>query len=246
MTITQPLNIAHRGASGEAPENTLAAFLLAVEQGCDAIELDVHLSKDGELVVCHDETIDRTTTGSGAIRDLTVAELKRADAGVKFGEKYASERLPLLEEVFAAMPAHMMINVETKDTVFDGKVNRKLAELMNRANRVENVVVSSFYHKSLVELVHLLPEAKIGLLYASDFASHVRVADAVPVPVYSLHPNYRLLHASDIREAAERGIQMYPWTVNREETMRELIAAGVSGIINDYPARLKALLTNEA
>lgn len=244
--MTQPLNIAHRGASGEAPENTLAAFLLAVEQGCDAIELDVHLSRDGELVVCHDDTIDRTTTGTGAIRDLTVAELKRADAGVKFDKKYASERLPLLEEVFAAMPPHMMINVETKDEVFDGKVNRKLAELMKRTNRVESVVVSSFFHKSLVELVRLLPEARIGLLYASDFASHVRVADAVGVPVYSLHPNYRLLQDSDIREAAQRGIQVYPWTVNREADMRKLIQAGVSGIINDYPARMKALLANKA
>lgn len=239
--MTKPLVIAHRGAAGEAPENTLGSFRLALEQGADAIELDVHLSRDGELIVCHDHTIDRTTTGSGAIRELTVSELKRADAGVKFAAAFEAERLPLLEEVFALVPPHVMINVENKDFADDG-VAHKLYELLKRTDRIDGVVVSSFNHKSLARLKRLAPEVRVGLLYASDHVNHRRMAEAAGMPVYSLHPHYHGIDAEDIADAAANGIRVYPWTVNGEKDMKRLIAAGASGIITDYPGRLKRLL----
>ncbi|MDQ0896529.1 glycerophosphodiester phosphodiesterase family protein [Paenibacillus sp. V4I7] len=146
MTKQPLLVIAHRGAKGEAPENTMAAFRLGLEQGCDAIELDIHLSKDGEIVVIHDDTMHRTTDISGKVNELTLAELKQADAGRWFHEKYAGERVPLLEEVFDLVPANIMINVEVKYS-YGRKLESALVELMRRKNRIHNVVVSSFDHK---------------------------------------------------------------------------------------------------
>jgi len=240
-TIPNVLNIAHRGAKGEAPENTLAAFRLGVDQGCDAIELDIHLSKDGELIVIHDATLDRTTDMTGRVHELTVEEIKQADAGRWFHESFAGERVPLLEEVFDAVPPHIMINVEIKDS-YGRKLEQALVELMKRKNRVDQVVVSSFDHKSLLFLKLLEPEVRLGLLYDVNLGRHSGLVSTIGAPVYSLHPNFKRIDKEDVRDAVEQGLQVYPYTINREEDMLQAIEYGVSGIITDYPARLKALL----
>jgi glycerophosphoryl diester phosphodiesterase len=242
METNKMLVIAHRGARGEAPENTLAAFRLGLEQGCTAIELDIHMSKDGELIVCHDATLNRTTDSSGTIHEMTVAELKRADAGRWFHEKYAGERLPLLEEVFDLTPSEVMINVEIKGS-YGRKLEPALLQLMERKNRVENVVVSSFDHKSLMFLKLLEPEVRIGLLYDANISRHSALADTLGVPVYSLHPQYKRIDKEDVRDALARGLQVYPWTINDEAHLREAVACGVSGIITDYPGRLNGILS---
>lgn len=232
--------IAHRGAAGEAPENTLAAFALGLEQGCTGIELDIHLSKDGEIIVCHDATIDRTTDRAGAIREQTVEELKRADAGRWFDERFAGERLPLLEEVFDLVPADVRINVEIKAGTND--LVPALVGLLRRKSRVESVFVSSFDFDVLERVAELEPEAKVGLLYNIRLSKHYRMADLLDCPVYSLHPHWSRMDRQKVREATERGLRVYPWTVNKEEDMRKMIECGVSGIITDYPGRLKKLL----
>ncbi|TNJ63497.1 glycerophosphodiester phosphodiesterase [Paenibacillus hemerocallicola] len=236
----QLMVIAHRGAAGEAPENTLAAFALGLEQGCTGIELDIHLSKDGEIIVCHDTTLDRTTDRKGAISEQTVEELKLADAGRWFHERFEGERVPLLEEVFDLVPPEVQINVEIKAGVDD--LVPALIGLMKRKNRVENVFVSSFDFDVLERLKGLEPEAKIGLLYNIRMSKHYRMADLLDCPVYSLHPHWSRMDKQKVREATGRGLHVYPWTVNKEEGMREMIACGVSGIITDYPGRLKKLL----
>jgi len=241
MSTHVPIVIAHRGASGEAPENTLAAFRLAVAQGCDAIELDIHLSADGQIVVCHDDSIGRTTTGKGVIREMTVKQLKQADAGVKFGGRFAGERIPLLEEVFDAVPQEIMLNIEIKGG-FDRRVEPALLELLERKKRLDNVVVSSFNHKSLRWLKQLEPRVKIGLLYATDFVNHRRIAEAMDVDVYSLHPEYRLIRREDIADAVAHGLKVFPYTINGEMEMRQAVHDGASGIITDYPGKLKQLL----
>jgi glycerophosphoryl diester phosphodiesterase len=233
--------IAHRGAAGEAPENTLSAFKLGLEQGCDAIELDVHLSKDGELIVIHDATVNRTTNLQGAVNEMTVAELKKADAGSWFHERYAGERIPLLDEVFELVPPEVMINVEIKGS-YGRRLEPALAALMRKADRVHNVVVSSFDFKSLQTLKLFEPEAKLGLLYDLSVARHADMAKLVSSPVYSLHPNFKRLDKADVEDAVASGLQLYAYTINDEAKMRQAIAYGVSGIITDYPARLKALL----
>jgi glycerophosphoryl diester phosphodiesterase len=246
MNMTQPsvLVIAHRGAKGEAPENTLAAFRLGLEQGCDAIELDIHLSKDGEIIVIHDFTIDRTTNMKGVVNELTLLQLKQADAGCWFNSRFEGERIPTLEEVFDLVPPEVMINVEIKDS-YDRMLEPTLVELMKRKNRVHNVVVSSFDHKSLMFLKLLLPEVKIGLLYEINPGSHVNLATGLGVPVFSLHPNFKRINREDIREALHKGIEVFPYTINDTSKMRQAIEYGASGIITDFPGKLREILLNQ-
>ncbi|OXM88422.1 glycerophosphodiester phosphodiesterase [Paenibacillus rigui] len=245
MKQTQPLIIGHRGAAGEAPENTLVSFLLAVEQGAHALELDVHLSADGEMIVCHDETVTRTTNGTGAIAHMTVEQLKQLDAGARFNPRFAGEPLPLLAEVFAAIPNSIMINVEVKCSYSDRLLER-FTELLQEYDRLSSVVVSSFDHKILVKLKQALPELRIGLLYTANFASHRLMAEQTGVEVYSLHPYYKLLDAEDIQDAVAHGLEVYPFTINAEAELQQAVEAGVTGIITDYPERLRRLLATHA
>ncbi|WP_102347541.1 glycerophosphodiester phosphodiesterase [Bacillus sp. Marseille-P3661] len=243
MVNNQPLIIAHRGASAYAPENTLAAFKLAVEQGSDGIELDVQLSKDGQLMVIHDETITRTTNGTGKVRDLTAAQLQQYDAGKWFNKKYTGERIPLLSEVFNLVPETMFINIEIKNLPhpYEG-IEKKLLELVTQYNRIDNVVVSSFDFQSLRTLINLNDKVKIGLLYYQKVFDHVGIAKLFGDRVYSLHPDYRTLNEGDISKIKAAGYEVFPWTVNSIKAMKSLIYNDVSGIITNYPPKMKRLL----
>lgn len=242
--MTSPLVIAHRGASGEAPENTLAAFQLALEQGCDAIELDIHLSADGQLIVCHDDDIRRTTSGEGLIGKMTADELKQFDAGIKFHETYAGETIPLLDEVFDLVPDHIVINVEIKNIpMYYSGIENKLLELLVKRQRLNSVVVSSFDHRHIEKLKRMNSDVQVGLLYHARLAHHRKYAESLAVPIYSLHPNFETLDEADVHDANEHGLNIYPFTVNREEDMKKLIEWGISGLITDYPGKLRALLS---
>lgn len=237
-----PLIIGHRGAAGEAPENTLRSFQLAFEQGADAIELDVHLSADGELVVIHDPTINRTTNGTGAVADLTLSELKRYDAGRWFDDQFAGEQIPTLLEVLQIVPKNSMVNIEIK-AVTGGALEAKLVALLRRTGMMEQAVVSCFNHKVLKQLKEIAPEAKIGLLYSANWVDHRICAQGFGAPVFSLHPHYRMIDLDDVRLATEAGLKVYPFTMNDEASMRAFIQAGVSGIITDFPGKLHQLLS---
>ncbi|WP_274653233.1 glycerophosphodiester phosphodiesterase [Paenibacillus humicola] len=241
MDTNKPIIIGHRGAAGEAPENTLGSFRLAAEQGAHAVELDAHLSADGRLMVCHDATLDRTTDRSGWIGRMQAYEIREADAGVRFSEAYAGEKVPFLDEVFELLPAGMMINVEVKHA-YGGKLAPVLLELLRRTDRLGSTVVSSFDHKLLAAIKKAEPAVRIGLLYAADLVDHAAYAASLGVDVYSLHPQHMLIGPDDTAEARRRGLEVYPYTANGEEELNRLIASGVSGIITDYPARLAALL----
>lgn len=240
MTRQQPWVIAHRGASDEAPENTLGAFALALEQGSDAFELDVHLSQDGHIVVIHDYAVDRTTNGSGLVSELSLSELQKFDAGSWFGAAFAGERIPTLEEVFDLTPANIVINVEIKGGIGKG-IEEKLAALLRKRERLESVVVSSFDYKCLEKLKEVEPAARIGLLYDLRLF-HWRLPKAIDAEVYSLHPQYRKLDAEDIADAKAKGLAVFPWTVNEEKHLRKMIDYGATGIITDYPGRLRQIL----
>jgi glycerophosphoryl diester phosphodiesterase len=243
MESYRPLIIGHRGAAGEAPENTLASFGLALEQGAEGIELDVHLSRDGRIVVCHDPSIDRTTNGKGMIFRMTAEEIRQYDAGAWFSEAYRGEKIPLLDEVFDLVPANIMINVEVKHS-YEGHMETALLEFLRRRNRLDNVVISSFDHKCMQRIKRAEPAVKVGLLYAANLSNHTRYAKSLGVEVYSLHPHYQLLDRDDVAEAVEEGLHVYPYTVNPEEDYRKMIEFGVTGIITDDPARLAALLNS--
>lgn len=245
LAINSPIIIGHRGAAGEAPENTLASFKLAVEQGCHMVELDIHMSADGKLIVCHDETLDRTTDLSGAIRSLHSDVIREADAGSWFSPSFAGERVPFLEEVYDLLPESIEINVEVKDargTRFD----EVLLNYLRSDNRLERTVVSSFDHKLLLRLKQAEPELRIGLLYAADLIHHASYAALLETEVWSLHPYFELIGADDTEDALAAGLHIYPYTVNHPGEWDRLVSIGVTGIITDFPARLKEHLNKLA
>ena len=243
MKKNRPLIIAHRGASGEAPENTMAAFKLAVEQGCDGIELDVHLSNDGQLIVIHDENIKRTTNGEGLVGEMTVAQLKRYDAGSWFSDKFKGEKIPLLEEVFEMVPKEIFINVEIKNipSYYEG-IEEKLLDLLIQFDRIEQVIVSSFDHQCLFRLKKRNRYIKIGLLYTENAVDHAGLAKLFGFPVESLHPDNKAIRKKDVQRAVDSGLKVFPWTVNSKINMKRMIDYGVSGIITNFPARLRQLI----
>ncbi|NOU75886.1 glycerophosphodiester phosphodiesterase [Paenibacillus sp. LMG 31458] len=244
MLSNKPMIIAHRGAKGMAPENTLAAFRLGLSQGCEGIELDVHLTADEEIVVCHDMTLNRTTNGKGLIAEKSISEIKTYDAGLWFGDEFKGETVPTLDEVFDLVPDSIMINVEIKYS-YDGRMEHKIVEFLRRRNRLNNVIVSSFDHKCVRRIKQMESEAKIGLLYQSKLIDPTAYARSFDVEVYSLHPYFQMLDAEDVLKATKSGLYVYPYTANEVNDLLHLTGLGVSGIITDFPERLKDLLQTQ-
>lgn len=244
MSTQQPIVIGHRGAAGEAPENTLRSFALAFEQGAEGIELDVHITKDGEIVVCHDTTLDRTTNGSGLICEKNLDEIKELDAGSWFSDAFIGERVPLLREVFEIVPRGFLINVEVKHA-YEGLMEKALLSFLRESGRMEDVVISSFDHKVIQRIKLAEPDVKVGLLYAANLIDHAAYAQQIGVEVHSLHPYHHHFEKEDGDAAAGAGLATYPYTVNVTRDFKKMIDAGVTGIITDFPAKLKALLKGE-
>lgn len=204
------LKIAHRGYSARYPENTLLAFEKAVAAGADMIELDVHLSQDGRLVVIHDERIDRTSNGTGAVADLSLAELKRYNYNNR-----------MAEPGFVGIPT------------LDEGIERKLADLLQETRFTDRVIVSSFDHYALAEMKRIAGSVRTGMLYDSVW---IRFADEVrALGVFSVHPRADAVKAGQLRWAKSRGIQVYPWVVKDRETLKAFRASGyVDGVmVND-------------
>lgn len=245
MPTIKPLMIAHRGASAYAPENTLSSFLLAIAQGCDAIELDVHLTKDQKLVVFHNEELANTTNGKGIIGEMTAYELRQLDAGAWFHHDFTGEKIPFLDEVVDLVPPHIMINVELKNipSYYIG-IEEAVVDLVRKKNAFERIVVSSFDHQCLLKVKELEPRLKIGLLYQNNLYSHIGYATQIQIPIYSLHPQYECIKKSDIQLAVENNLHVFPWTVNHEQEMKKLIKCGVSGIMTDDLLLLKKAMSS--
>jgi len=244
----RPLNLAHRGASAYAPENTLAAFRLAAEMGADGIELDAKVSRDGAVVIMHDATVDRTTDGAGRVSELTLAELKRLDAGSKFGAQFAGERLPTLDEVFDAVGDKLIVNIEL--TNYDSRgddLEFKVIELIARRGLADRVMVSSFNPLSLRKVKQAAPHIVCGLLYSPDSPIYMRQTWGAPlVPrLAARHPQYRMVDADLVRKYHARGQKVNVWTVNEEADLRRMIEAGVDAIMTDKPLALQRMLEGQ-
>lgn len=227
---------AHRGASAYAPENTIAAFRLAVEMGADGVELDVHESSDGKLMVIHDETVDRTSNGTGRVVDMTCEELKKLDFSNGF-EKYDGARIPTLKEVYGLLKnTELTINVEIKcDVVVYWGIWDKLVELENEMGMNGRIHYSSFNHYVLMELRRIKPEATIGLLYSCGLVDPWLYAEHLHAE--AIHPHYLLpLQAPGLIEGcAQAGIAINPWTVNDVDAMKTLADKGINAIITNTP-----------
>ena len=234
------LAIAHRGASGRAPENTHASFAAALELGAEAIELDCQLSADGELVVIHDETLERTTDGRGPVGDRTWAELARLDAGAWFDAAYAGERIPRLADVVAQVRDRALLNVEIKSERDVGAIERKLVDLVAREDAAEWVVFSSFHWDALRNVRAAAPWARLGVLCDED-PRRGGVALGRALRAEAVIPGRRWVDARVVEEAHAHGLDVWVWTVNEPGEMRRLLALGVDAIFSDWPERLADL-----
>ena len=226
---------AHRGASAYAPENTLEAFLLAAEQGADGVELDVQLTKDGEMVVVHDEEIDRVSDGSGFVKDYTLAELKILNFN-KTHPEYQDVKIPTLREVYEALkPTGMTINVELKTGVFWYKdLEKKVLELTKEMEMEDRVIYSSFNHYSIQQMKKIVPEAETAYLYSDVILNVAEYAKNTKVD--GLHPAvYHVKMADFLKEYLDSNLNVRVWTVNEKADMKWLIDAGVTAIITNYP-----------
>jgi glycerophosphoryl diester phosphodiesterase len=240
----RPLNFAHRGASYEAPSNTLVAFLLAVELGADGIELDVHLSKDGEVVVIHDFTLEATTDGRGRVQDKTLAELKDLDAGAWFDPTFAGQRIPTLQAVIDAVGERLLLNIELKTTsIRDDGLALAVVRAIEENHLLGRVVVSSFNPLAIWRVKRLNPWIPTGFLYASGMSFWLRW----PWLGYllqpdALHPHHSLVDNRYVRWAKTRGYRLHVWTADDPGDMWRLMRMGVDLIITNRPDLLRRVL----
>lgn len=240
----RPLNFAHRGASYEAPENTIAAFLLAAELGADGIELDAQLSKDGEVVVIHDFSLETTTDGHGLVGTKTRAELQALDAGSWFDPVFAEQRIPTLPQVVEAVGQRLLLNIELKTArLVDSDLAKAVVRIIEENHLLDRVVISSFNHLALRKIRQLNPWIPIGLLYSPDMPLPLRRTWLRPLlRPEALHPYYEMIDAQAIRWAKERGYRIHTWTVDDPGTMWKLMRLGVDLIITNRPDLLSQVL----
>jgi len=232
------LVIAHRGASGHAPENTLAAFRRAVALGASFIETDLHLSRDAHFVAIHDDTVNRTTNGQGHVHDLTLTDLRRLDAGSWFGSEFSGERIPTLEEILEfAKKNDVVFYLELKPTGAWGGEHALIGAL-RESGEIARTIVISFDAGIIAALRKIEPTLMTGLLFEGQIDQPLE--RAVEVGARQLAVRGDLVTPALIAEARKRDLQIVRWTVNQPAHMRMLIEAGVDGIMSDYPDRLVA------
>jgi glycerophosphoryl diester phosphodiesterase len=236
---------AHRGSSGYAPENTLAAFKLAVEQGADAIELDAKLTVDGQVVVMHDLTVDRTTDGSGYVNAMTLADLKHLDAGSKFDPRFKSEPIPTLAEVFETVGNQIVINVEVTNYTnpYDDLPDRVMA-LVKKYGLEDNVILSSFNLIALVRARAILPGIPTGFLIFKGFARPAIDSGMIRFDSnFAIHPNFEDVTPELVKFAHKIGCRIHTFTVNQPDDMRRVIHAGVDGVFTRDPIMAREIIS---
>ena len=238
----KPMNIAHRGFSGCYPENTLLAFEKAIEAGCDGIELDVHLSADGELVIIHDELLDRTTNGTGFVKDKTMRELLELDASGNFYGQYGINRIPTLTEYFELIRGRdILTNIELKTNVFTYPgIEEKTLTLIDQYDLRSSIVISSFNHYSVLHMQTMAPDMVYGFLEESRMIGIQEYTKSHHVQ--AVHPEFHMVNETFMKDARDHGLNVNVWTVNTEEDTRKMAKLGVSMIIGNYPDICRSVL----
>ncbi len=236
--------VAHRGASGYAPENTLTAFRRAVELGATFIETDLQLTRDAQLVALHDTTLDRTTNGHGVVGNFTLAELRELDAGSWFGPRFAGERLPTIDDIIQfARDADVVFYLEVKTGGRWG-AERALVQALRKAEEAARTAVLSFELEALAHVRRQDPTLMCGFLL--DRSRPDAIQAALSVGARQLAPRGDLVSAELVREAHGQGLQVVTWTVNEPDQMKAALADGVDGIMTDYPDRLRDVLRDSS
>lgn len=249
--------ISHRGANLVAPQNTIEAFKKSIEIGCDGFETDIHLTKDGIPVVCHNFTIDETSNGTGAIKDMTLEELRRFDFGKYKGAEFEGVKIPTLDE-FLEVSKELgdkmnVLDIELKSEI-PGQAGTELAEKTINAVKehglFDKLLISSFDPAILVVCKKIDKNCKTGILYSPDRLSSLKIAArpvsfAKEIGADALHPFYMYVTRLYVERAHRAGIQVNPWTVNKEINAKALIKLGVDGLITDDPGLMNKLLENK-
>ncbi|WP_338750005.1 glycerophosphodiester phosphodiesterase [Bacillus sp. FJAT-52991] len=231
------LIFAHRGYSAVAPENTMLAFQAAKEAGADGIELDVQMTKDGCVVVIHDERLDRTTNGKGYVKDWSWSEMKYLQASYKYTNTQSPPTIPLLTDVFNWMRTNnLLCNIELKNNEFlYTGMEEKVLQFIRQYQYEDRVMISSFNHYSLAHFHRLAPDIKTAILYSSHLYMPWKYAAAIGAS--AIHPNVRTVNSSIIKTSIEAGIDIRPYTVNKEKQMEWLMKQGCSAIFTDDPKK---------
>lgn len=224
------LKIGHRGAAGYEPENTLRSFKRALDFGVDMVEMDVHVCKSGDVVVIHDDTVDRTTNGSGKVSSLKLRKLKQLNAGL-------GETIPTVQEALDFLKGKAKVNIELKGRG-TGKAVGFIIDYSIRKEgwKAEDILLSSFRRRELAAARRQNPDVRLGLLIRSrpwGLSRFVR-----RVGLWSIHVSGRMVTRRFVRHAHRNGLRVFPWTVNSAKEIRRLKKTGVDGIITDLPDRL--------
>ena len=228
------LRVGHRGARGHAPENTMASFALGADMGVDAVETDVQLSKDGEVVLIHDHTVDRTTDGRGFVRDMTLAELRRLDAGSWYDPGFAGERIPTLAELLVWAGDRVGVAIEIKNgPIYYPGIAEKTVRLVRQQGMERRVILISFDHLVLREAKTIAPEIATGILYVGGLVDPVGAARAALAD--SLNPNWAHITPELVRAAHAAGLAISAWNPDDLATLRMLSDMGVDSAGTDYP-----------
>ena len=233
-------NFAHRGFSGNYPENSMLAFRKAVEtEGCDGIELDVHLSKDGEVVIIHDERVDRTcVNATGLVKDMTLEELKKCDISFKFAGQCEPQYIPTLREYFELVKdTHIVTNIEIKTSNYEYHgIEQKVYDLIMEYGLKDKIIISSFNHFTIKRMKEVCPDIKCGLLtetWMIDAGAYTK-----NLGVECLHPIFFNMSGEQFDEVKSNGLEVNVWTVNEESDIRLMIERGVDSIIGNFPDRI--------
>jgi len=247
LSLASPIIFAHRGASSHAPENTLAAFHLAIDHGAKAIELDVQLTRDQEVVVFHDTKLNRTTDGSGRIRSHSLHEIKQYNAGISFSPAYQNEKVPSLAEVLDLMPPEILINIELKNlhAPLDDLPARTAAVIAD-FNAQDRVLISSFNVIALRNFARADASIPLGLLLPSSFSakfySHLL---AFLINIRTIHLSYKSLSPQLVARFKQAGKLVFSYTLNHTQDILTALEMGIDGFFTDDPGFAYRLLTQK-
>ncbi|WLV25204.1 glycerophosphodiester phosphodiesterase family protein [Aciduricibacillus chroicocephali] len=241
---SKTINIAHRGASGYAPENTIAAFRKAVQMRADYFEIDVQMTKDGKLVVIHDTTVDRTTNGTGKVGNLKFDEIRSLDAGSWFAPEYAGEKVPTFGEILDQFRGRTGILIELKSPELYPGIEEKVAKEIKKRNLHHNphqrIIVQSFNHDSVQKSKSLLPNVPHGVLAGMNWknVTDVQLQQFATYADY-FNPNQNLLTSELVDRIHSKNMKTWPYTARTQEQVDRLLGLGVDGIITDFPDLLQ-------
>lgn len=235
-----PLVLAHRGANKVAPQNTLPAFQKALDFKADGLETDVHLSKDGHIVICHNYTIDETSNGTGRVDEMTLSQLKGFDFGSYFSDEFKGVSLPTLPELLDLTKSMKLINIEIKPPQKDCDLVKRVVEAIHQYGILKNSIVSCFDPECIKLVKEIDKNVKTGLLYENDDLGHEIITFGVAKYCKQLnadaaHPHRKLITHKEVIDLHNLGIKVNPWTVNKEEEIIRFTEWGCDALISDVP-----------